>query len=256
MWRHLQYKTLSKNSNFLIIYKYPDYSIGIDNDANDLLQALHEKYKNQYIQTIFNYQSYLSGVVILVKNKYICDELRNLYGSQKITLEFQCISKNTNDIDNQQICNLPIAKHLQKDVMLISNQTGKKTQTQFTILENINNFSLISAKTNYLREDQILLHAYESGLSIYGDETYAKLPVPTLEYFKRRVKSNRKGKPMPLYNCPCVYLSKITIDFTDELLSRYIDLFSGLDYELNKNEITFSCEMPDKMQTFIKICKQ
>lgn len=256
MLRYFQFKTIAKNDNLLIIYKYPGYSIGENTSENDLLPILHGKYKNQFLQTIFHYQSYISGIVILVKNKALCDEFRNLYGSQKISMEFKCITKRNNNIYGDIICDLPIAQHSSEDIMLISHKTGKKSQTKFSIIENINDFSLISAETNYLRDDQILLHAYESGFNIYGDEKYAHLSVPTLESFKRKVKNNRKGDPLPLYDGPCVYLSKISISFPDEMLSRYLDLLSGLEFEINKNVVTFSCEMPNKMKTFVKILKQ
>jgi 23S rRNA-/tRNA-specific pseudouridylate synthase len=254
--RDFQYTTIAKNDNFLIVYKHPGYSIGENTSKNDLLSILHNKFNNQYIQTIFHYQSYISGIVILVKNKQLCDEFRNLYGSQKMSFDFQCIAQRKNNVYGEITCDLPIAQHSSKDIMLISNKTGKKAHTKFSIIENINDSSLIYAETNYLRDDQILLHAYESGLYIYGDEKYAHLSVPTLESFKRKVKSNRKGDPAPLYHGPCVYLSKISITFPNDMLTKYLDALFGLPFEINKNIVSFSCEMPDKMKTFVKILKQ
>jgi 23S rRNA-/tRNA-specific pseudouridylate synthase len=180
---------------------------------------------------IYDLDLELSGIILCAKNKHFYKSLRNIYGSGKIAFYFTVFAQSDIDLPEEIICDLPIAQHRERDCMVISHTTGKKTQTIFRKIEILKQFTLWSAETNFLRKHQIRLHAHEVGIKILGEDVYNKIPVPFLSDFKSKVKSNRKGILTPLYPAVCIYLSEIdffyggsNIKMVSALTSKFVTM--------------------------------
>ncbi|NCB47982.1 hypothetical protein EOM81_13345, partial [bacterium] len=137
----------------------------------------------------------MSGVFMLSKTQAIGNELKNSYGSDLLTFEFIFVTP-LSDMPREKefSCELPIAKHFNKDESIISHKTGKKSVTTFKFLEQFGAYEMWSAKSSYLRKHQLRMHAFEMGLPILGESIYTKCSMPQMSEFKKFFKENRKGE--------------------------------------------------------------
>lgn len=231
--QNLTSSKLNFSKKFEIVYDCENYYV--INKSNDITvkEILDKIYhsKKSYLDIIYDLPLNIAGGIIISKNKTYTSYLRNLYGSNYIELTFDIISTATT-ISNTSpiICTLPIAKHKSKDVSLISSTTGKKSYTEFQFIEKLGKYEHWQARCFYLREDQILLHAYESGISILGDTKYSHTPIPSFKDLNPKFKANRKENNEFPYYGPAIYLSNIKI--------------------FNQNDIQIS--LSKKMLVFIK----
>jgi 23S rRNA-/tRNA-specific pseudouridylate synthase len=195
---HFPSKIIADSTDYCAIEK----PIGIETDT------LFVK-KNSTLSPIYFLDGELGGIILCAKNKQFYNNLRNAYGSAKVAFHFTIFAQSNGDLSEEITCNLPIAQHRARDSMIISHTTGKKTQTIFKKIDNLNRFTLWSAEIFFLRKHQIRLHAHGVGIKILGEDIYDKIPAPILSDFKLKTKSNRKKILMPLYPAICIYLSEI-----------------------------------------------
>jgi 23S rRNA pseudouridine1911/1915/1917 synthase len=180
-------------------------------------------------QLIYSLDSELSGIVLLAKDQKICATLRNMLGSDQILFYFFLIAQTISNLEDEIVCDLPIARHRSSNYMLISHTTGKKAVTKFKKIEIIKSYTLWSAETKFLRRHQIRLHAHEIGIPILGENYYRQVPIPLLSDLKKNVKLNRKGIPSSLYNSICIHLSQIVFPWESKHISMKASLPSKLD---------------------------
>lgn len=137
----------------------------------------------------------IEGVVVFAKDKEASGALRNAFGDGAFTFTFHLVS-GAPWPSSECHCTLPIAPHFEKPRMVVSNKTGKKTETSFKLLKIWGPYALWEAKTNYLRSHQIRIHAYESGLNILGENLYQDIPQLYLSSLKKRYKGKKLEKPL------------------------------------------------------------
>lgn len=258
MGQFRSFSVIAQNEFFIIIDKHPGLSLGVSTDINeDILPGIRKKNPQQFIQPIYELPKYIGGIGVLAKSKESFQFFKNLYGSYQFQLTFTLIAKNCSQKSSQLTCSLPIAQHFSENRQIISHSTGKKAQTQFSLVENLDPFSIWEASTSFVRKDQIRLHSYESGIFICGDLAYSNTETPSLSFFQKRVKPNRKGRIEALYPYPCIHLSKIKI----QLPSFDPDTHGWLDSQLkcflkDTSFVEFYSPLPQKLQTFIKIIRK
>ena len=154
----------------------------------------------------------IGGLMVIPRSKTASAYLRNCYGSYQFKLTFDLLASPTPlPKDRPVVCELPIAKHKTKNLSLISSTTGKKSSTTFNFTEKLGRYERWQASCTYLREDQIPLHAHESGIEILGDEKYARLPIPAFRELKRGFKANRKDNNEFPYHGQAIYLSTLEL---------------------------------------------
>lgn len=156
----------------------------------------------------------MSGIFLLSKTQEVGNELKNLYGSDLLSFEFIFVTP-LSDMPREKefSCELPIAKHFNKDESIISHKTGKKSITTFKFLEQFGSYEMWSAKSSYLRKHQIRIHAFEMGLPILGENVYKQCAMPQMSEFKKFFKENRKGEcSNVLYDGLAANLSKVSFN--------------------------------------------
>ncbi|MDR1590744.1 MAG: hypothetical protein LBR92_01980 [Puniceicoccales bacterium] len=223
---HFTLKTVADAEDWCVFEK----PIGID---MEVLLAM----KLSLFSPIYRLDSELSGIILCAKNKNFYNELRNGYGSEAMTFHFTILAQNDVNLLEEIVCDLPIAQHRERDCMIISHTTGKKARTIFKKIATLEQFTLWSAETKFLRKHQIRLHAHEMGIKILGEDIYDKIPTPFLSDFKSNVKSNRKRLAMPLYSATCVCLPEINF------------FYGGSDIKIRS-------PLPSKFASMLKIIKK
>ncbi|MEM9160087.1 MAG: RNA pseudouridine synthase, partial [Verrucomicrobiota bacterium] len=122
---------------------------------------------------IFNLDAEVSGATLYAKTEAAEEKIKNAFGSRQIRMFYHFLATNESG-ERELASDLPLARHFQERRMLVSHKTGKKCKTQFRFLRNFGQFELWEAETLDMRTHQIRLHAAELGLSIVGEEEYAK----------------------------------------------------------------------------------
>lgn len=155
----------------------------------------------------------ISGVVLLADREGgVSDAWRNAFGSEQMSFRFVFLAKQKAGVAlNESFpCSLPVSAHFSEPHALISHKTGKKSLTQFSLIEKFGEYSLWRAETAFPRLHQIRLHAAESGLPIVGESLYGSVPPVVNTTFCRKGKLN-KGEERPLYSSLCLHLEEVDV---------------------------------------------
>ncbi|MBC2600750.1 RluA family pseudouridine synthase [Puniceicoccus vermicola] len=113
------------------------------------------------------------GPVVFAGSRESLSLLREDYGSNHWTFRFLLLTRG-GPAEDDITCDLPVAVHNTKPQSLISHTTGKRAQTRFQRIIRGETLELWEAKTDFLRPDQIRLHASEIGLPIAGESLYGE----------------------------------------------------------------------------------
>lgn len=119
-----------------------------------------------------------SGPVVLTRDRVTRGRLRESYGSGRWTLAFLLLVRETAGAagPGELTCDLPVARHRREPRSLVSHRTGKKACTRFRRVLQRGDLVLWEARTDFLRPDQIRLHAAELGLAVCGETVYGTVP--------------------------------------------------------------------------------
>jgi len=113
-----------------------------------------------------------SGVLLLAKNKPALVALANLFGSEKPVKKYVALVQGTPDADEFEV-NEPIAPHpTNVGLMRIEPKRGKKSRTQFQVLEKFRGYTLLECRPLTGRTHQIRVHLRHVKLPIVGDHLY------------------------------------------------------------------------------------
>lgn len=131
-----------------------------------------------------------SGVILLAKNKPALVTLANLFGSEKplkhyVALAMGSISQKTFEVDAK------LGAHPVKvGLIRVDPKNGKKSRTQFEVLETFSNWTLLRCTPLTGRTHQIRVHLKHAGFPIVGDELYGGKKL-----WLSRIKPNYRLKP-------------------------------------------------------------
>ena len=131
-----------------------------------------------------------SGVILLAKNKKALFALANLFGSEKpvkhyVALVMGSMTQKTFEVDAK------LAPHPVKiGLVRVDPNQGKKSRTQFEVLETFSNWTLLRCAPLTERTHQIRVHLKHAGFPIVGDELYGGKSL-----WLSRIKPNYRLKP-------------------------------------------------------------
>jgi len=160
---------------------------------------------------VYNLEPEVAGPVVLTRDPATGEAMRNAFGSARWRFRFELIARAQTG-ERELLCNLPLARHREKPVMVVSHQTGKKTATQFRRKEDFGDWSLWEAETDYHRFHQIRVHAAESGLKIPGDTVYGHEPLLYFSRLKRGFRNSQTREERPMYDGPALCLKEVELE--------------------------------------------
>jgi len=161
----------------------------LDPQRSSLMQLLHAAIAGGkpwaqerglvYLMPAHRLDSDTSGVLLLAKSKPALITLANFFGSEKpawtcIALASGTPRENRFDVDAK------IASHpLQPGLMRVDSRNGKKSKTQFEVLESFSrhSYSLLRCRLLTHRPHQIEAHLQYLGLAVAGSGDYGGKPL-------------------------------------------------------------------------------
>ncbi len=118
----------------------------------------------------------ISGVSLIARDKDVAAEMRNAMWSEQMEFEYLLLTKSGGAKEEAFTIDLPVLKHEDRNVWIVSHRFGKKARTDFKIIETVGQYQLWSAKTRVARPHQIRLHAHEAKLNVLGEWLYSRTP--------------------------------------------------------------------------------
>lgn len=180
-----------------------------------------------------------SGVLLLAKNKPALDSLTNEFGSGKPSRKYACLVWGHPAAKNFSV-DAPLAPHpVKSGRMCVDAKAGKKSRTEFELLEQFSDWALLRGEPLTDRNHQVRVHLKHAGHPVVGDEIYGgkKLWLSRLKS-DYRLKEGRDERPLisrpalhleelvfthPASRAPCVITSECPKDMRVALkyLRRY-----------------------------------
>jgi len=177
-------------------------------------------------EAVFHVDPEIAGAAVLALGSEAAAKARNAFGSSLWTMTFLLVATGGPESDDAR-CDLPVARHNNLPIALVSTKTGRKTETNFRRIERIGKFSVWEATTTYYRAGQVPVHAVEIGLRILGDTIYAREKPLKLSDIKRKWTGDRDAET-PLYDAPAVYLAKVRLENGAEIVASAPKRFKNM----------------------------
>lgn len=138
-----------------------------------------------------------SGVLLLAKSKPVLVQLADLFGAEKPVQKYVALVKGE-PLEERFEVDAKLAPHPVKlGMMHVDPRNGKKSKTQFSVLEQFSRYALLRCEPLTARMHQIRVHLRHAGFGIVGDQLYGGKPL-WLSSIKPnyRLKPGREERPL------------------------------------------------------------
>ena len=138
-----------------------------------------------------------SGVILLAKNKAALVALADLFGTEKPVRKYAALAWG-NPLAAKFEVDAALAPHpLKIGQMRVDPREGKRAKTEFELLEQFSDWSLLRCSLLTERTHQIRVHLKHAGFPVVGDELYGGKKL-WLSRLKRdfRLKPGREERPL------------------------------------------------------------
>jgi len=153
-----------------------------DPNRPNLMRLLHEgvaagkhwarERQLDYLSNVHRLDFETSGVLLLCKTKPALVTLANLFGSEKPVKKYLALVWGR-PLDKEFEVDAPLSQHpLKIGQMRVDPKSGKKSKTQFAVLEQFADWALVQCTPLTGRTHQIRIHLKHAGFPIVGDELY------------------------------------------------------------------------------------
>jgi 23S rRNA pseudouridine1911/1915/1917 synthase len=161
-----------------------------------------------------------SGIILMAKNKPALITLANLFGSEQPVNTYLALAWGIPPEKNFEV-DAKLSPHPVKiGEMRVDPKSGKKSKTEFEVLEQYSDWCLVRCTPRTSRTHQIRIHLKHAGFPIVGDQLYGGKQL-WLSRLKRdyRLKPGREERP--LMARACLHAEELTLPHpvTNELVT-------------------------------------
>jgi RluA family pseudouridine synthase len=151
----------------------------------------------RYLANAYRLDFEMSGVILLARDRPALMELADQFGAEKPTKTCVALVQGAPKSEAFET-DTKLAPHPVKiGQMRVDPKHGRKSRTQFVVLDRFDCYTLLKCRPLTWRRHQIRLHLAQLGLPIAGDSLYGGSPL-LLSSLKReyRVKGDRPERPL------------------------------------------------------------
>ena len=191
-------------------------------DANrpNLMKILHRdiergapwaaERKLTYLSNAHRLDFETSGVLLLAKNKAALVALADEFGGTRAKKTYLALVQGT-PAEDTFTSEAKLAQHPFKiGMMRVDPKRGKKSQTDFTVLEKFVGYTFLRCEPLTGRTHQIRIHLSHMRLPIAADELYGGSPL-LLSQLKRDYRPSREGREQPLIGRVALHAERLTV---------------------------------------------
>jgi 23S rRNA pseudouridine1911/1915/1917 synthase len=179
-----------------------------------------------------------SGVLLLAKNKPALVDLVNQFGSNKPSKTYVALVHATPETD-EFFTDAKLGPHpVTIGLMRVDPKNGKKSKTEFQVLERFAGYTVVRARPLTGRTHQIRVHAKHLGFPIVGDHLYrgAKL---FLSQLKRDYRLKKNAEEAPLLGRVALHAESLTVQ-----------------HPINKKEVRIEAPWPKDLEVALKYLRK
>lgn len=150
-----------------------------------------------YLSQAHRLDAEASGILLFARSKSVLVALANLFSTEKPDQQYLVLVHGS-PREEQFSVNARLAPHPFKPGLLrVDPRAGKKSSTQFEVVERFRDYTLINCRPLTQRLHQVRAHLQNSGLRPVGDQAYGGEPL-LLSRLKReyRLKPGREERPL------------------------------------------------------------
>jgi RluA family pseudouridine synthase len=179
-----------------------------------------------------------SGVLLLAKNKPALVALANLFGAERplkkhVALAWGCPPAKNFEVDAK------LAPHpVKTGQMCVDQRGGKKSKTQFEVLEQFSDWCLLRCSPLTERPHQIRIHLKHAGFPIVGDELYGGKNL-WLSRLKKGFRLKEGREERPLLSRSALHLEELS-----------------LPHPVTNETVTIQSEWPKDLKVAVKYLRQ
>lgn len=170
----------------------------------------------KFLRYVHRLDADTSGVLLFAKSVGAVDSIGEMFESRRMEKTYLCVTA-VEPREMEWTCRLALAPDpLRVARMIVDEQNGKGSETNFRVLEKIPGLTLVEARPVTGRTHQIRVHMAESGYPIVSDELYGR-QIGKLEFGLRAVR----------------------LAYTDPFTKHRVEINAGTKYFLKDYGFTF-----------------
>jgi RluA family pseudouridine synthase len=219
-----------------------------DAERPNLMKLLHAGVEQQkpwarergltYLANAHRLDFETSGIILLAKDKPALVALANLFGSEKPLKKYVALASGR-PLDEQFAVEAKLSPHPTRiGQMRVDEKGGKRSKTEFEVLEAFSDWCLLRCRPLTGRTHQIRIHLKHAGFPIVGDELYGGKKL-WLSRLKRdfRLKEGKEERPL---------ISRVALH-AEELT---------LPHPMTNEPVTIRSEWPKDIRVAVKYLQQ